>query len=293
MDILEKNIEITNLSNFKTKAFSKYYFEINNEKDLFLLFDIVKFSKESNLSLLFIWAWTNMLFAFDVFDWIVIKNNLDWWSYNEETKILESYSNELISDISVNLEEKLWQGLWHRFIWLPWSIGWAVYWNAWCFWLDTEDNFIEADIMDLNNWHMSTIAKENMSFSYRSSFLKEKNNSYFLIKARFDLSKKIERYHSDVDNIFFREHKQPKWNTCWSFFKNPSREQSAWYLIEHVWLKWHHVWWAYFSEKHANFLMNDWTAIFEDLISLINLAKKRVKEIFNIELINEVRIIKN
>jgi len=47
-----------------------------------------------------------------------------------------------------------------------------------------------------------------MKFSYRSSILKE-TNDYFLIKAKFDLSVKIEKYHSDVDNIYFREYKQP------------------------------------------------------------------------------------
>jgi UDP-N-acetylenolpyruvoylglucosamine reductase len=59
-----------------------------------------------------------------------------------------------------------------------------------------------------------------MHFSYRSSILKETEN-YFLISAKFDLSKKVEKYHSDVDNIDFRENKQPKGNSCGSFFKNP------------------------------------------------------------------------
>jgi UDP-N-acetylenolpyruvoylglucosamine reductase len=49
-----------------------------------------------------------------------------------------------------------------------------------------------------------------MIFSYRNSILKEKKNKFFLLKAYFDLSKKVEKYHSDVDNIDFRENKQPK-----------------------------------------------------------------------------------
>jgi UDP-N-acetylenolpyruvoylglucosamine reductase len=49
-----------------------------------------------------------------------------------------------------------------------------------------------------------------MDFSYRNSILKQNNSKYFLIKAYFDLSEKKEKYHSDVDNIYFREHKQPK-----------------------------------------------------------------------------------
>ena len=293
MEILQKNKDITNLSNFKTKAFAKYYFEINSRHDVDKLVDIQKFANKQNMNILFIWAWTNMLFSFNTYDWIVIKNCLQWWTYDKKTKILKAYSNELISDIAENLEKDYWQKLWHRFIWLPGSIGWAVYWNAGCFWLETENNFREAVVYNMSTWKIEKLFKKDMNFTYRSSILKEKWNKYFLIEAIFDLSTKIEKYHSDVDNIDFRENKQPSWNTCWSFFKNPNREQSAGFLIESVWLKWYKLWWAYFSNLHANFLMSDWTASYKDLINLIKLAQKKVKEKFWIELINEVRIIKN
>jgi len=49
-----------------------------------------------------------------------------------------------------------------------------------------------------------------MLFDYRTSILKQNNNRYFLIDTDFDLSKKIEKYSSKVDNIDFRENKQPK-----------------------------------------------------------------------------------
>lgn len=291
-DFLKQNIEITNLSNFKTKAFTKYYFEINNLEDLDKLKEIIDFSDENNLKVLFVWWWTNLLFAFDVFKWIVIKNNLVWWNYDENTKILKSYTSEWISNIAESLEKDYNQNLWHRFIWLPWSIWWAVFWNAWCFWLETESNFLEAEILDLKSWKIEIFNKEKMNFSYRNSILK-KNSKYFIISVKFDLSQKIEKYTSDVDNIYFREHKQPKWNTCWSFFKNPSKEFSAWYLIEQVWLKWFKLWWAFFSEIHANFLMNDWNWNYKDLLDLIDLAKSKVKEKFDIDLEIEVVIIKN
>jgi len=290
---LKKNIDIISLSNFKTKAISKYFFEINSLEDVYKLKEINDFALKNNLEILFVWAWTNMLFAFDEFNWVVIKNNLNGWDYDKETEILESYSNELISDIAESLEKDFWQKLWHRFIWLPWSIWWAVYWNAWCFWLETENNFFKAEVLDIENWHIFTLSKKEMNFSYRSSILKENWSKYFLIKTYFNLSKKIEKYYSDIDNIDFRKNKQPSWNTCGSFFKNSSREYSAWYLIEKVWLKWYKIWWAYFSEKHANFLMSDWTATYKDLLNLLRLAQEKVKEEFNIDLINEVRIITN
>jgi len=49
-----------------------------------------------------------------------------------------------------------------------------------------------------------------MNFAYRTSILKQNNNKYFLIKVKFDLSNIKEKYSSKVDNIDFRENKQPK-----------------------------------------------------------------------------------
>jgi UDP-N-acetylmuramate dehydrogenase len=48
-----------------------------------------------------------------------------------------------------------------------------------------------------------------MAFEYRSSIIK-KTGKYFIIKVRFNLSKLVEKYSSNLDNIYFREEKQPK-----------------------------------------------------------------------------------
>lgn len=292
LDFLEKNKDITELSNFKTPAKAKFYYEISDISQLPELKSIFQYISENNTQHLIISWGTNMLFAFDEFDGIIIKNNLHWWSYNEENNILEAYSAESIWNIAEVLEKDDQQDLWHRFIWLPGSIWWAVFWNAWCFWLETENNFVEAFVLDKSTWDTKFLSKKDMNFEYRSSILKT-SEQYFLIKAKFDLSQKIEKYHSDVDNIYFREHKQPKGNTCGSFFKNPSQEYSAWRLIEEVWLKGYHYGGWYFSELHANFLMHDGQGNYKDLLFLIELAQKKVKEKFWIDLVNEVRIITN
>jgi UDP-N-acetylmuramate dehydrogenase len=110
------------------------------------------------------------------------------------------------------------------------------------------------------------------------------------MSVTFDLSKIEEKYHSDINLNEFRQ-KQPKWRNCWSFFKNPSKENPAWKLIEEVWLKWVNMNWAFFSEKHANFLMSDWTATYKDLLNLVDLATKKVKEEKGFDLVAEVRIV--
>jgi len=311
MKILEKNKDITPLSNFKTPAVARYYFEVRDNEDVDRIFDIVQFAKENELKVLFVWGWTNMLFAFDVFEWIVIKNCLEWWIYNEKSKILETSSNDNIREIAESLEKDYGQDLWHRFIGLPGSVWGAVFGNAGCFWLEIENNFVSAKVLDLSTWEIKTLDKEEMIFSYRTSLLKQYEGQYFLINTEFDLSTKIEKYHSDVDNIYFREHKQPKGNTCGSFFKNPvvslswfkrdypdyysegMKIVSSGFLLEKSWLKGHKIWWAFFSPLHANFLMSDWTAKSQDLLDLIDYAQKVVFNKFWITIENEVRIITN
>jgi len=66
-----------------------------------------------------------------------------------------------------------------------------------------------------------------MEFSYRNSRLKKQPQRYFLISVIFDLSENREKYSSSVDNIYFREHQQPKGNSCGSFFKNPSIDREV------------------------------------------------------------------
>ena len=311
---LIKNKDITSLSNFKTPAVAEYYFEINNISDVDKIYDIVQFTKIGKIGkidILFIWGWTNMLFLFEKFDWVVIKNNLEWWTYEMNTKTLKTSSNDFISDIAESLENDYGQKLWHRFIGLPWSVWWAVFGNAWCFWLEIENNFVEARVLNMSTWNVSIMSKKEMLFNYRTSILKQKYNKYFVLSAIFDLSTKVEKYHSDVDNIYFRKHKQPAWNTCGSFFKNPKvdikkfwkqypelynkniKAISAGFLLESSWLKWYQIWGAFFSEKHANFLMSDGTATHQNMKDIISYAQNTVEQKFGIKIENEVRIIKN
>lgn len=292
MKYLERNKDITQLSNFRTPAKAEYFYELKEEKEVEKIYEICKWAEENNLPVLFISGGTNMFFAFDVYNGVVIKNSLIGWNYDPETHILTSYGAEAIWDIAEALEREFSQGLWHRFIGLPWSIAGAVYGNAGCFGLETENNFVSCKVLNLESGQIYEIDKKDMNFSYRHSRLKQEKK-YFLISVVFDLSQKIEKYHSNVDNIDFRENKQPKWNSCGSFFKNPNREQSAGYLIEQVWLRWHKIGWAYFSEKHANFLMHDGQGTWTDMIELIELAQEKVKKQFDIELENEVQIITN
>jgi UDP-N-acetylmuramate dehydrogenase len=291
LSFLSENIEIWHYSGYRTTVYGEYFYELKNAWDLERLHEIYHFSKKNSLPLLFIGWGTNLLFSKDIYHWVVIKNSLQGWHYDKKTRLLKTSSNELIWKIAESLEYEHNNPLWHRFIWLPGSVWGAIYGNAGCFGLETESNFDHAMIYDMKKWKTMLWKKGDMWFAYRHSKLKE-NNEYFIIEAIFDLSKKKEKYHSDVDNIYFREYKQPKWYSCGSFWKNPSKEHSAGSLIEQVGLKWYRHGGARWSDLHANFLLSDGESCKpSDLIELVNMTHAKVKEKTGYDLINEVQIL--
>ena len=74
-----------------------------------------------------------------------------------------------------------------------------------------------------------------------------------------------------------------------SCFQNPKGDYAG-RLIEEVGLKGFRKGDMAFSEVHSNFLVNLGSGTFEDAIYLINLAKSKIKEKFNIDIQEEVVI---
>ncbi|MDF1682405.1 MAG: hypothetical protein P1U46_01175 [Patescibacteria group bacterium] len=54
IDILSENHDISNLSNFKTKAYAKFYYEINSLEDIKNISLLYKKSIEENIGFLII-----------------------------------------------------------------------------------------------------------------------------------------------------------------------------------------------------------------------------------------------
>lgn len=86
-----------------------------------------------------------------------------------------------------------------------------------------------------------------------------------------------------------RKH-HPKEPSCGSCFKNPKGDYAG-RLLEAAGLKGYRINDIALSEQHANFLVNKGKASFEDAITLIEFAKKRVFELSGIWLECEVQIL--
>ena len=147
----------------------------------------------------------------------------------------------------------------------------------------------EIEIFDENH-EIRNLKKNEIKFSYRSTEIQEKNwviiSATFEFKRGFDLQKVIE-----IQTL--RESKQPldKPNLG-STFKNPKGDFSA-RLISEAGLKGTKIGGAEISPKHPNFIVNNGDATFEDISKILSLVKGKIKELYDVQLEEEIIILKN
>jgi UDP-N-acetylmuramate dehydrogenase len=126
------------------------------------------------------------------------------------------------------------------------------------------------------------ITKEAIEYGYRYT-----NINTIVYEVVFTLSS---GYSKDMNDQFTKmRENQPQTPSAGSCFKNPVGE-SAGRLIEQVGLKGFYKNDMAFSNQHANFLINEGKGTYEDALDLIDLAKQKVKEQFDIELEVEITI---
>jgi UDP-N-acetylmuramate dehydrogenase len=104
----------------------------------------------------------------------------------------------------------------------------------------------------------------------------------FTIKHGFD--------QALLENLLAMRNNQPPQPSAGSVFKNPPGDYAG-RLIEAVGLKGTQKGQMQWSDIHANFLVNLGNGTFEDAIYLINLAKEKVKKVFDIILEEEIKIL--
>jgi UDP-N-acetylmuramate dehydrogenase len=101
------------------------------------------------------------------------------------------------------------------------------------------------------------------------------------------------KIHRGYDRALLQElaslrNNQPSDPSAGSAFKNPPNDHAG-RLIEAVGLKGYRIGDMAWSDIHANFLVNLGNGTYQDAITLIELAKKRVKDTFGIPLHEEIQ----
>lgn len=174
---------------------------------------------------------------------------------------------------------------------IPGSVGGAVFMNAGAYLSDISALITSVTILD-ENLEIQTLTNEQMKFAYRHSIIQE-HPEWIILSCTLRLKPKDPKtIQALMDNRKEKRMMTQPWNfpSAGSVFRNPEAK-SAWQCIDECGLRGWEIGGAQISPKHSNFIVNNGYASARDILDLIQLAQKVVKERFDIDLVTEVRLV--
>jgi UDP-N-acetylmuramate dehydrogenase len=171
---------------------------------------------------------------------------------------------------------------------IPGTLGGALAMNAGAFGGETWRHVVAVSTMDRTGTRHERPASD-YRYSYRH--VAGPQNEWFL-GARLRFEQRAESSSDDIRNLLAkRKATQPigEWS-CGSVFTNPPGDHAA-RLIQSAGLKGFRTGGARVSEMHANFIVNDGTAIAADIEALIEHVRDTVERQCGVQLSTEVRIV--
>jgi len=316
-----KNFNIWQLTTYKTDAIASNFLDIQTYDDIRNLQNI-----KHNFIIM---GWgSNLLMKENKYKNLVfIKYSIqkDWKLIKEDSDNLyfEVYTWENLSQTILNASK--YTNQMNPLFGLPWTLWWAIIWNAGSFWKEI-GNFVESiKLFSIKTNEIITINNSTIKFSYRNTNLK--NKEYIIINAILKIPKKSDKeILPHIEYSKKRIKHQPIWKWCGSWFQNYKIQDGenlnklfsninikskndkillekiekwiltqipAGWLIEQAWLKWYEKNGVIISPKHANFILNIGTTKWQNIYNIGDLAKNKVVDKFGVILEEEVKIIKN
>ena len=273
---------------FKLGGNAKRFLTVKNEAELSLVLSAVK---ENKLAYFILGNGSNMLVSDEGFDGVVITLGGEF----SEIKLMDSETiscgaGASLSSLCAFARKNSLSGL--EFAWgIPGSAGGAAYMNAGAYGGEMKDVLSLCEHMDLNG-EKGMYKAEELELSYRKSTYT--NKDLIITKLILKLKKgDYEEISAKMAELMEkRKSKQPlEYPSAGSTFKRPEGYFAA-ALIEECGLKGEHVGDAEVSVKHSGFIINKGNATCSDVLSLIEKVKEKVKEMKNVELECEVKLLK-
>lgn len=301
---IQKNVSLSNFSNYKIGGPASYFVEISTTDDIKDL-DLSKFGKVFVLG-----AGTNVLISDNGFDGLVIHNKI--LGIKHEDIDLKIGGGVLFSDVLNYCVEHSLSGLeWAGG--LPGTVGGAARGNAGAFGEETKDSIYEVESVDLYTKEKKIRTNAECNFGYRASVFKQNNDRELITEVFLKIKNgnKEEIVKKTQEKIDYRNQRHPMdYPSLGSTFKNidwkdvpekfheelkqyikddPFPIMPAAKLIFLVGLMGKRNGGAMISDKHPNFIVNVDNAKASEVLELIELAKNTVKEKFEIDLEEEIQ----
>ena len=285
---LKENISLKKYTTFKIGGLAKYFYIAKTKQELI---SAIKTAKKHNLPFFILGGGSKLLISDFRYDGLVIKTENKEIVFNEEKNMIIAGAGVLLWDIvQLCLKEGLCGTEW--FAGIPGVVGGSVRGNAAAFNGVMQDIVKKVEVFDAEALTIKKINNKECQFEVKNSIFK-KNKDLIIVSAEFQLKKgntieikeKVQKY------LKTRNQNHPlDFASAGCIFINPNNA-SAGHLIDQCGLKGKTIGEAQISKKHANFIINLGNAKANDVVQLIELAKKEVKQKFGVDLEEEIQFV--
>lgn len=310
---LLRNIPLKKHSNYKIGGPADYFFEFKSKEELIQALKLWKELEPANNNIFILGKATNVLFSDEGFRGLVLKDEINF--ITRENELISVGSGVLVSELVSFFAQNSLSGLeWAGG--LPGTVGGAIRGNAGAFGGETKDNLLEVESLDLGTLETKKRANSLCGFDYRQSIFKSGEGIREVIlsaKFRFTIGVGEEVKAKTQEKIDYRIDRHPlDLPNIGSTFKNipldsvPEKVREEFKdkiktdpfpvlpvakLLVSCGLKGKSIGGAMISPKHPNFIVNFNNAKSADVLALIGIVKKEIKEKFDISLEEEIMIV--
>ena len=249
------------------------------------LINIYNYLKENNIQYKVIGNGSNLVCGQNTYEGVVISlKHFDDYSINGdelyvESGVLAPYLAQILARAGLSGFEFA-SGI-------PGTVGGLIYMNAGAYKKETKDIIKEVVIID--DGVKKTMPIKDIEFGYRFSSFQD-NPKIIIVGATFKLEKSDKDTIIDLMEDRFKRRKktQPLDKfSAGSCFRNGD-DYFVWELIDKIGYRGHKINDVEVSEKHPNFIINNGNGTADDFIKITSEIEKKIKEQFNIDLIEEV-----
>jgi UDP-N-acetylmuramate dehydrogenase len=274
-------------------------FRIGGPADLWIdarttaeLIEFVRLARENNVPSFVLGNGSNLLILDGGIRGLVIENQCNSFQLdltNPHRAVLHVESGVPLPLVANKLARQGWSGL-EWAIGVPGTMGGAIAGNAGAHGHCIADSLLAVAIVDTAG-QVAKLPKTELGMAYRQSRFKHSRRETIL-SADFELMRANPQDCLDQMNRYTEQRRrtQPTEASVGSMFKNPPGDFAG-RLIEQAGLKGTRVGEVEISPVHANFVINHGNATAREVLRLIELVQRQVRDRFGVELELEIEIV--
>lgn len=299
---IQQNIPLAPYTTFHIGGPADYFVIVSSIEELIAA---IHFAKEKHLSFFVLGTGANILVGDKGFRGLVIKNEAKKTEFQSgkdvelqsNNVLLTAESGAVIADLITLTVEKGLSGLEH-YAGIPSSLGGAMWQNLHFLSPDRTTTVFIGDIVKsarifTSEDRIQEVDNKYFQFAYDYSTLHDNHEIVLSVTLQLQKKNKEDILKTINANLQWRREKHPEGaekKSAGSIFKK-IEGYGAGRLIEKAGLKGKRIGGAEISTKHANYIMNVDHATAQDVLALINLAQKTVKEQLGLDLQTEISFV--